>query len=193
MAHNNTEVEIKIPLSKEAFESAKEKIKKEAKFIKRSSQIDEYFNAPHRDFLAPASPFEWLSLRKRGDKIILNYKHWLPENAEIHTHCDEYETNIADADNLKKIFSALNLKTLITVEKDREIYEYEGEFEIGLDIVKDLGYFIEIESIKDFGSVDETRKKLFELAEMLGIDASKPDERGYPYDLMKKKGLLKAS
>lgn len=190
MAHNDTEIEIKIPLGEKDFLRVKERIQKEAKFVKKSSQSDEYFNAPNRDFLAPAFPFEWLSLRKRGGKAILNYKHWHPENAEIHTHCDEFETEINEPEKLEKLFFALGFKKLITVEKEREVYDYNGEFEIGLDAVKDLGYFIEIEAMKDFGDVKKARKKLFEFAAKLGIDTSKPDERGYPFSLMKKKGLL---
>ncbi len=191
MAHNDTEIEIKIPLTEESFKKIKDKLRKEAKFMKKSSQEDMYFNSPRRDFLAPKFPFEWLSVRKRGDKAILNYKHWHPENAEVHTHCDEFETEISEPEKLEKIFSALDFKKLVAVEKERESYNYNNEFEVGLDMVRDLGYFIEIEVIKDFGSVETARKKLFEFAEKLGIDASNPDERGYPFDLMKKKGLLK--
>lgn len=190
MAHNDTEIEIKIPLSEKTFFELKNKLQKEAKFVKKSSQSDIYFNAPHRDFLAPKFPFEWLSIRKRGGKAILNYKHWLPEDAKIHTHCDEFETEIASPEKMEKIFSALNFKKLVAVEKEREVYEYNGEFEIGLDTVKDLGHFVEIETIKDFGSVEAAREKIFKLAEKLGIDASNPDQRGYPYTLMEKRGLL---
>jgi adenylate cyclase class IV len=62
-----------------------------------------------------------------------------------------------------------------------------------LDIVKELGYFMEIEAMKNFGSVEETRKKLFEFAKNLGINVSKPDERGYAFLMAKKKGLVKNS
>ena len=60
-----------------------------------------------------------------------------------------------------------------------------------MDEVEELGFFIEIETTKDFGSVEVARKKIFELAKELGIDASDPDKRGYPYLLMEKKGLIK--
>lgn len=193
MAYDNTEIEIKIPLTNEAFSKVKEKLRKEAKFIKKSSQEDIYFNAPHRNFLAPEFPFEWLSIRRRGNKSVLNYKHWWPENAEIHTHCNEFETEISDPGNLEKIFFALGFKTLVTVKKERELYNSNDEFEIGLDTVENLGYFIEIEAVKNFGSVEKARKKLFELAEKLEVDASKTDERGYPFDLMTKQGLLRRS
>lgn len=191
MAHNDTEIEIKILLDKDEFFKIKEKLEKIARFVKRTRQSDEYFTPSHRNFVEPRFPFEWFSIRKRGEKVILSYKHWYPENTETTTHCDEFETEIRDAEQLKKIFSALGFKELVTVEKDRETYTYNDELEISLDIVKELGYFIEIEATKDFGSVEAAREKLFEFAKNLGTDISKEEKRGYPYMLMKKKGLIK--
>ena len=121
----------------------------------------------------------------------MNYKHFYPENAEAKTHCDEFETELGKSEQLEKLFSAINLQKLVTVEKERETYRFKDEFEIALDIVKDLGHFIEIEAIKNFGSVGAAREKIYEFAENLGIDVSKADKRGYPYLLMKKKGLIK--
>lgn len=184
------EIEIRISLNKSTFLKVKEKVKETAKFTKSSKQIDQYFTPAHRNFVEPKFPFEWLSIRKRGSKIILNYKHFYPENVGLTTHCDEFETEIKKADQLQKIFSALNLKSLVTVEKTREVYVYNNELEVSLDKVKELGYFIEIEAVKDFGGVEATRKKLFEFAKNIGIDTLKTDKRGYPYLLMKKKELI---
>jgi predicted adenylyl cyclase CyaB len=192
MANEHIEIEIKIPLDENSLLKVKEKLKKIARFEKSSKQIDEYFTPTHRNFVEPEIPLEWLSIRRRGDKNILNYKHWyLFGNSEVATHCDEFETEIKDSNQLKKIFSVLDFKKLVTVEKEREIYVYKDEFEISLDRVKELGHFIEIETIKNLGNIEETRKKLFEFAKDLEIDISKTDKRGYPYLLMKKKGLIK--
>jgi predicted adenylyl cyclase CyaB len=78
----------------------------------------------------------------------------------------------------------------VTVEKKRDTYVCEDEFEVSFDTVKDLGYFVEIEVLKDFGSVEGAREKLIKFAERLGIDASKNDNRGYPFLLMAKRGLI---
>ncbi|MCK4429530.1 MAG: class IV adenylate cyclase [Candidatus Aenigmarchaeota archaeon] len=192
MANNDIEIEIKFPLDEINFYRVKKKLNEIANFVKKTRQIDEYFTPFHRNFVEPKFPFEWLSIRRRGDKAILNYKHWHPENVEVSTHCDEFETEIKNPDKLEKIFSSINLKKLVAVEKERETYTYNDEFEIALDMVKDLGYFIEVEAIKDFGSVETTREKLFEFAKKLGIDISKTDKRGYPFLLMEKKGLIKS-
>jgi len=191
MSDKDREIEIKIPLSEETFPKIKERLKKNSRFVKNLPQVDEYFTPMHRNFVEPEYPYEWLSIRRRGDKVILNYKHYYPENTEVTTHCDEFETQIQDVNQLDKIFSTLNFRKLVTVEKEREVYIYNNELEIALDVVKELGYFVEIEAIKDFGSVEVTREKLFEFAKSLGIDISKIDKRGYPFLLMKKKGLIK--
>lgn len=191
MASNNQEIEIKIPLSKTEFDAVKEKLKAGAQFVGVSCQKDEYFTPAHKDFTNCEYPFEWLSLRQRGNKHILNYKHFYPENAKAKTHCDELETEIKDCELLKKMLSALGFKHLVTVDKTRESYLLNGEFEICLDKISELGHFIEIEAAKDFGSVDNTRKKLFDVAKDFGIDATKTDDRGYPYLIMAKQGLIR--
>lgn len=191
MAHNNIEIEIKVPVNAATFLRIKEELCKIAKFEKKSQQTDFYFIPAHRNFVEPKFPFEWLSIRKRAEKSILNYKHFYPENVEATTHCKEFETEIKDVEQMTMIFSALNLKNLVTIEKEREIYIYKDEFEIALDSVKELGNFIEIETLKDFGGIEETRKKIIEFANNLGINTSKADKRGYPFLLMKKNGLIK--
>lgn len=190
MAISNIEIEIKIRLEEKDFLQFRKKISEIAKFIKKSNHVDEYFVPPSRNFLEPEYPFEWLSIRKRDGKTLLNYKHYYPEFAEFHTHADEFETEIKDEIQLKKIFDSLNFKSIATVEKEREVYNYNDEFEIELDFVKDLGNFVEIEAKKDFGSVTATRKRLLELARGFGLDVTKADKKGYPYLIMMKKGLL---
>ncbi len=191
MATNDIEVEIKVSVSEEEINKTREKLKKIAKFDKKVVHEDEYFNLSNRSFLSYEYPYEWLSIRRRGGKTILTYKKLYPNNSLEFTHADEFETEIDDAEKLAKIFSAIDLKSLVVVRKTRESYHYKDEFEIALDYVEELGYFIEIEALKDFGSIKETRKKIFEFAQILGINITNKMNRGYPYLLMKKEGLIK--
>jgi predicted adenylyl cyclase CyaB len=190
MAADDQEIEVKFSVSKEVFEEALLRTKKLVPLHGKSAQKDEYFTPLHRNFVSPEFPFEWLSIRERGGKTILNYKHFYPENAAIVTHCDEYETVVEDSSKLKKIFDALNIKSLVVVKKDRETYNISGEFEIAFDTMEDLGYFIEIEAMKNLGDVQKTRQLIFGLAKKLGLDVNAGDNRGYPYLLMKKRGLV---
>lgn len=190
MAHNNTEIEIKIPITKEIFDKLKKELPKIAVFEKSLKQVDTYYSPCHRDFLATKYPHEWLRIGQRGGKTILNYKHYYPENVPVFTHCDELETVVDNATSLEKLLAILDFKKLVTVKKIRDTYVFHDEFEIALDSVEELGYFVEIETKKDFGGVARAREKLFAFAERLGLDP-KTDKRGYPYLLMDKKGLIK--
>ena len=192
MAVDMTEVEIKIPLEKGEFSLVREKLGKLAGPGTGSSQADRYFTPAHRDFLGPAIPFEWLRVGKRGGKTILNYKHWHPEGAEVFTHCDEFETVVESPEHLEKLLAALDFKELVTVEKEREVFKVGDEIEVSMDIVKELGHFIEIEALKDFGGVEATREKLFAFARELGLDPSRKDKMGYPRRLMWKRNMLKS-
>jgi len=46
MANDDKEIELKFKIDKDDFLKVKEKIKQIAKFVKNSSQIDEYFTPP---------------------------------------------------------------------------------------------------------------------------------------------------
>lgn len=193
METKDIEVEIKIPVSKQAFMKARKRLKKMADFVGASFEIDKYFNAPHRNFLKPKHPYEYLRLRVKNGKGVFAYKHVYFKKSGEKTHSDEYETEIDNPGRLEKILNVLNFKNFLIIDKQREKYIYKKQFEIVLDKVKGLGYFIEIEALKDFGGLDVTREKLLSFANQLGIDSSKRDNKGYVLLLMEKKGLIKNS
>lgn len=187
----NIEIEIKIKINGETARLCKNFLADNARFINLSQEVDQYLSPSHRKFLAPEFPYEWLRLRLKNNKVVLNYKHWYPENAEVSTHCDEFETEIQDADSLLKIFKALDITPLIIVDKVREKYNYKGEFDISIDFIKELGYFIEIEYIGKSNIIEEANKLLLEIAKSLNLDLSQRDNRGYPYLMLEKVGQLK--
>jgi adenylate cyclase class 2 len=192
MTNDNIEIEIRFPLDEKIFSELREKLKKTAKFVKKSHQKDDYFTPVHRNFLDLNLPSEWLRIRTKDGKTMLNYKHWYyPDGVDSGTHCNEFETQVENPEQLNKIFSALDFKKLLTVEKNREIYIYNNQFEISLDSVKNLGHFIEIEAKKNFGSIKQSREKLFDFAKSLGLDISNVDKKGYAFLMAKKKGLIK--
>ena len=188
---DNIEIEIKIRIDEPNYETCKAFLSANAKFINSSQEIDQYLSPSHRNFLAPEFPYEWLRLREKNSKIVLNYKHWYPENAENSTHCDEFETTVSNSDSLLKIFEALGVKPLIIVDKIREKFIYKDEFEISLDFVKELGRFVEIEYVGKTNSIDEAQNKLFDIAKSLNLDLSRRDNRGYPYLMLEQVGQLK--
>lgn len=191
MAHNNTEVEIKVRVTKNRFGKIRKELRKNCKFIKTVHHIDTYYDRLGKSFLKPKFPYEWLSIRERGKDILLNYKHWYPESIKNTTHCDEYEIKLDDKNQLEKIFKAIEINKIVTVNKKRQTYVYKNEIEIALDKVKGLGYFIEVESLKNKGGIKSAYKKLEDFLYFLGIKKIKIIPGGYAAEMMRQKGLMK--
>lgn len=189
MAHQDVEIEIKFCLTKTFAARLEKKLNKVTKFLGSSHQVDRYFNAPHRDFLEPEHPVEYLRLRESNGSGSINYKYWYKDGDRTSTHCDEYESNISNISSLKKILKRLDFKEYLTVDKTRKSYDLNGDIEIDLDEVKDLGWFVEIETSRDFGSVEKARKEIMKVAKGLNIDITKTDKYGYVFLLMQKKNL----
>jgi len=186
MAQNNIEVEIKTKISKKQFADIKLKLKKISKPIKEIHHIDDYYTPKHKDFLKPKYPYEWLSVRNRGSKVILNYKCWYPKGVKNTKYCDEYETEVSDIDQLKKIFKVLDIKKIVTVDKKRLSFNYKNKFEIALDEVKGLGFFIEVEALKNKRNLNETHKELVEFAKTLGVEKIIMVPGGYGAEMLRK-------
>lgn len=183
MAFDNKEIEIKLAVDAASFARIQAWLDVHA--LKRGTkrQLDTYYTPPDRDFMAEEYPYEWLSIRRRGEKALINYKHFYPEHEAIHSYGDELETVIEDPEKLTKIFQALQMREVVTVDKVRTTYLLEDVFEIAVDEVVHLGQFIEIEALKDFGGIEATRAALEEVVKRLGLKGVPADTHGYVYHL----------
>lgn len=179
----NIETEIKIKLEENEYKKLKKFFTKNAKFLKETHQVDTYYQPTYRKFIPENINDiinEWLRIGKRGNKIILNYKNW-----HDNKYCDEYEVEIDDANNLDKIFKILGIEEIAIVDKQRITFLYLNKYEIALDYVKDLGYFIEIEIKKYDKSIMEEYDELINLSQNLNLNLKNIDKRGYPYYFIK--------
>ena len=185
---HDKEIELKfnLPDPGKSIQALREK----AVFKAQEHQKDLYYTPSYRNFLAEKHVSEWLRIRESdaGDSIC--YKDYHKKEAGAKTvHCDEFETRIDDAAALKKIFSAIGIRQIAIVNKKRSIFNFK-QAEIAIDIVDELGAFLEIEAKGDFGSVDEAKAYLHATMSELGIQVGEQDFVGYPYLLLKKRGLV---
>ena len=181
----NIEVEICVKLNN--FDEVKPKQKKIGKFIKKIHQVDTYMNPPHRDFLKPKQPIEFLRVRNNDNKEFsfdYHYCHRKKDGSTCHTK--ELETAISNPEVLKKILKSLDFKELATIDKTREVWDC-GNFEVVLDLVKNLGYFIEIEAKKDLGGLEKTRKACYDFLDKLNIQFTEHIDKGYLTMLLEKR------
>jgi len=145
-------------------------------------QVDDYYNAPHRDFLADGRISEWLRLRDEDGKMSVTYKQWLPLHAEVKSHCNEYESNLSDGEAMRKLFDALQFSKLITVDKKREEWQLDDVI-VALDEVKDLGYFVEFEYHGDASTVEEAHAQIEKCITKLNAKLG-DSHTGYPHQLI---------
>jgi len=156
-------------------------MRKNAEFLKNNKQYDIYYQPLHRKFLKENKETinEWLRIGIRGNKKILNYKNWYSDMS-----CDEYEVEINNDKDMDKILKVLGLVQVVVVDKIRSSFIYLDKYEVALDCVEELGYFIEIEIKKYTKSVMEECDELLKLAKDLDLNLDKVDKRGYPYHLI---------
>ena len=177
---NDVETEIKIKITESEYEKLNEFMINNSEILKENNrQLDTYYQPSCRKFLNGNEINEWLRIGKRGNKTILNYKNW-----HDNMYCDEYEVEIDNSENLDKIFNIIGLEKIAVVDKKRNTFLYLDKYEIALDYVKNLGYYIEIE-VKNYSKnpVDEYSDLLI-LAKELNLNLDNIDKRGYPYHII---------
>lgn len=115
-----------------------------AKFLGKDHQFDTYYRVQHGR----------LKLREGHIENALIY--YERENATGTKKSEVILYKIKQESQLKEILTAA-LGVLIVVDKQREIYFVDGNVKIHIDMVRDLGNFIEIEAIDTNGSIGEQR------------------------------------
>ena len=175
--------EIEIQVRIQNSETLKNFLEKEANFISENRQIDEYFTPAHKNFISIKPIEEWFRIREEKGKFTINYKKWHYENG-IGIYADEYETAIGDRETARKIFLALDLKSLIVVDKTRRKYMYK-DYEIVFDKVVALGDFVEIE-YKGKENVDpkEETKNMIKFLKSQNCGTIEINNGGYPMLLL---------
>jgi adenylate cyclase class 2 len=190
------EVEVKVPASHGEVERRLRDA--DAERVERVTQVDTYYDAPHRDF---AETDEALRLRQErrdldadddgssdaddcdsggaddrdpadAETTRLTYKGPLIDAASKTR--EEHETAVADGDAAAAIFDGLGFEPAAVVEKEREFFDLDG-YTVTLDRVDGLGEFVEVEAEASEGAdVDSVREGAFDVLRRLGLD---PDEQ----------------
>lgn len=183
----NIEVEIKVGVDNP--KKIRQKVANLGKLIKSIKQIDEYYIPTQRDFFAHRpSPIEWLRIRTNPDKVIFEYDKSINKQADgKQDYAEEYETEISNPVELRKILEFLDFKKIVTVEKQRE-YWMCGNLEIALDKIEGLGSFIEVEATGDFKSAKEAEQECVKFLEKIGIENVEKNRinKGYPILILEK-------
>jgi adenylate cyclase class 2 len=190
------EVEVKLRASHDAIRPALAEA--DAAFVERVTQVDTYYDAPHRDF---AETDEALRLRREtrvsdvegeldrrsdddsaqadpgAETTKLTYKGPLVD-ADSKTR-EEFETGVDDGDTAEAIFDGLGFEPAAVVEKHRTFYELDG-YTVTLDQVDGLGEFVEVEAETETSDdVANVRAGAFDVLRTLGLDPTEQIRSSY--------------
>ena len=172
------EVEIKVPADVDAVRRRLRDAGGER--IDARSQRDVYYDAPHREF---AETDEALRLRYESrlaegldsepaeePTTKLTYKGPLLD-ADSKTRA-EHETAVANGDAAEGVLTGLGFEPAATVRKRREFWTLEG-FTVTLDVVDDVGEFVEIErEVDEEEAIDAARDRAVTVLDRIGLDAA---------------------
>lgn len=176
-------IEIEIQANIEKSKPLIDFLKKKAKFTGETVQIDEYFTPAHKNYLDTKPIEEWLRIRIEDKKYLVTYKKFYYDS-EKGTYADEYETPIKNVDAICSIFGALNMRSLVKVDKKRRIYIYK-DYEIALDQVEGLGDFVEIEFKGESDkSPKEIKQEMINFLKKIGVGKITKNSNGYPYIML---------
>ena len=157
---------------------------KNAQKLKEVHQVDTYFDNKHSSFITDINHINnWLRIREEDNIITLNYKHWLPEGAEIKTYCRENELTIQSKEEMTDILIGLGFHQLVEVDKFRRSFKYK-DCEISIDRVKNLGEYIEIEYYGDLNNPKTINNYLQSILNDINAEIRELDHKGYAYHLI---------
>ncbi len=135
-------------------------------------QHDEYFKHStdkNRDLV--------LRIRTENDKkSILTFK--AKDTSGGDTAWADVDAILDDADNLRKIFLANQYELVVDIKKNRESFEYK-DYEINVDDIEGLGFFVEIEGRGNEEERDGIESSLKQILSDLDVSESDFVFKGY--------------
>lgn len=172
MAKYEGSVEVEVKARVDDLEDARQRLFKEgARQVTEIRQVDHYFDHPCRSF---KETDEALRVREEAGDIVLTYKG--PKLDEETKTRHENELDIGSADAAVDLLESLGFTPAPLVEKNREVYELD-DVTVCLDLVQNVGTFVELEQVTEPEDVDEARDRLIRMAE--DLDLTDLERRSY--------------
>jgi adenylate cyclase class 2 len=161
-----------------------------ANFDDPREDVDQYFNAPDRDF---AQTDEALRIRSIGQANFVTYKGpKIDPQTKTRTEIEvPLAMGVPIAEEFGRLFVQLHYRPVAVVRKGRIVAHLQREgfdMEFCLDNVEGLGRFVEIEILAPQESLETARKVLLKSAGELGL--ARQERRSYLELLLKSRGQV---
>lgn len=188
--HAGQEIEIKMQLEEPVLDALLQKIIDEkATLVATEEHTEYYLNNPDKSFYfdsekgyKDALGSLRIRMTDKGDSMCYKFRHIDPITGKT-THRDEHETKIGSGDEALKLFKAIGYTEEIFIRKARTKYQYK-DFEICLDKVADIGFFVEVELKKDVIDPKEGLALIREFLKEWGITKFKQFDRSYVHMIL---------
>lgn len=183
----NREIEVKIQITEKDLDGLKEWLEKKAKFTGSISQVDYYLNNPKAPFFYVS---EWrgkecddyLRIRKTDKQHYLCLKRVHRGEKGKPLYCDEYEVMVNDADKTLELMKASGFTDITILAKQRDTYLYDI-FEVAIDVVADLGVYVEVELKKEVEGYEEGYELIYAVLREMGLTRFRVQPQGYVHQL----------
>lgn len=178
---DSIEIEMKLEINKEKYDELMKILKSESTKHIEKKQHDIYFSPENPQFFGADIDDECIRIRVEKNKYILCYKKIFFGNDENDIHITEYETEVSNLDATINILKGIRVNKICDLIKKRDSFIYKNLFEVSLDLVENLGYFIEIEIYNKDLPIREGNKLILEFIKQLDLDITKRNLKGYSY------------
>lgn len=178
---DSIEIEIKLEIEENQYKDLYNTLKNESSKYMHKEQHDIYFSPENPKFFGGNIDDECIRIRIQKDKYILCYKKIYMGNYEEDIHIVEHETEVSNLEATINILKGVRINKICDLIKERDSFIYKNIFEISLDNVKDLGYFIEIEIYDKNIPINEANQLLLNLVKELNLDITRRNLKGYSY------------
>lgn len=182
---NNQELEVKLELSENQFKELLV-ILSDNKTNFFTEQVDMYFCPQTSDFREYMQT-KCLRIRKEEEVVSLDYKEIIDSEEMYAQHLIEHSTKLSDIQQMVFILEHLGFQLIIEIIKERYEFVYKNFYNIALDKVKNLGYFVEIEIIEKELSYKQAGKCLKNVIQELGLSKNIVNKEGYSNMMFNKK------
>lgn len=166
------EVEAKVKITNP--KKIRKEIKAIAKYKGKVIKTDDYYTTGSLKKYSKKS----LRIRKLNKHYQINFKQRISYIKGVHAK-KESEFTVSDIENFIALIKDMGYKRWLTKHKISEIYQIKKNFNIEINYVKRLGWFLEIEYLTTPSKIKQASAQIQKVMKKLNIKISQIEKSGY--------------
>lgn len=168
------EVESKVSVKPSMIGKIRTRAREIGKYARKEFKVDDYYTLESLD----SYPEKSFRIRRADGYYVINYKNPISYEKGVHAK-NEVEFKVSDIKDFLKTIKDLGFRKFVRKEKRCEIYKIKKNFQIELNNVKNLGWFVEIEYLTNAAGIGKARDEVARVFKMLGFGEKDIVKKGY--------------